>query len=58
MPKVGKMKFPYTAAGKKKAKAVAKKKGMKVVKQSKKKGTRGKPDAPRRQGEHVGNPMR
>jgi len=30
MPKVGKMKFPYTAAGKKK--------GMKVVKQSKKKG--------------------
>ena len=38
MPKVGKMKFPYTATGKKKAKAVAKKKGMKVVKQSKKKG--------------------
>ena len=38
MPKVGKMKFPYTAAGKKKAKETAKKKGMKVVKQNKKKG--------------------
>ena len=38
MPKVGKMKFPYTAAGMKKAKTAAKKSGKKVVKQSKKKG--------------------
>ena len=30
MPKVGTKKFSYTAAGKKKAKAYAKKKGMKV----------------------------
>jgi hypothetical protein len=30
MPQVGKKKFAYTKAGKKKAKAYAKKKGMKV----------------------------
>jgi len=30
MPMVGKKKFSYTASGKKKAKAYAKKKGMKV----------------------------
>jgi hypothetical protein len=32
MPMVGKKKFSYTASGKKKAKAYAKKKGMKVKK--------------------------
>ena len=31
MPKVGKKKFSYSKAGKKKAKAYAKKKGMKVT---------------------------
>jgi len=31
MPKVGKKKFPYTPAGRKKAKAYAKKKGKKVM---------------------------
>ena len=31
MPKVGEKKFSYTKAGKKKAKAYAKKKGMKVT---------------------------
>ena len=31
MPKVGKKKFSYTKAGKKKAKAYAKKKGKKVM---------------------------
>ena len=38
MPKDGSKKFPYTAAGMKKAKTEAKKTGKKVVKQSKKKG--------------------
>tara|TARA_R110002020_G_scaffold60451_6_gene163755 strand:- start:7860 stop:7976 length:117 start_codon:yes stop_codon:yes gene_type:complete len=32
MPKVGGKKYPYTAAGMKKAKAAAKKSGKKVVK--------------------------
>ena len=35
MPKVGKKKFSYSKAGKKKAKAYAKKKGMKVKNSSK-----------------------
>ena len=35
MPKVGKKKFSYSKAGKKKAKAYAKKKGMKVTNSSK-----------------------
>ena len=36
MPKVGKRKFKYTKAGKKKAKTYAKKKGLKVRKSRKK----------------------
>ena len=38
MPKVGSKKFSYTKLGMKKAKAEGKKKGKKVVKQSKNKG--------------------
>tara|TARA_R100001509_G_scaffold142644_1_gene98117 strand:+ start:51 stop:170 length:120 start_codon:yes stop_codon:yes gene_type:complete len=38
MPKVGKKKYPYTAAGKKSAKKAAKKKGLRIMSKPKSKG--------------------